>query len=120
MYLDAYPGINQLLAGLQHNYQLVALTNTNSIHNNVWPSKYADTLQYFEKVFSSHELKERKPAAAVYQAVLDYLRVKPSQTIFLDDSIENINGAGQLGIKTILVTSYAQMVADLQANGVVV
>ena len=117
LYLDTYRGIDNLLANLKQNYQLVALTNTNIIHSNVWKVKYVDTLRYFQKVFSSHELKERKPAAKAYQIVLDYLQVKPPQAVFLDDNIDNIKGADQLGIKTILVTSYEQMTAELQTIG---
>lgn len=117
LYLDTYRGIDTLLADLQQNYQLVALTNTNTIHSSVWKVKYGNTLRYFEKVFSSHELKERKPDAKAYQAVLDYLRVEPQQAVFLDDNIDNVRGADQLGIKTILVTSYEQMTAELRTIG---
>ncbi|AMJ65272.1 HAD family hydrolase [Hymenobacter sp. PAMC 26628] len=117
LYLDTYRGIDALLAKLKQHYQLVALTNTNSIHSGVWKIKYADTLRYFQKVFSSHELKERKPDAEAYQIVLDYLQVNPQQVVFLDDNIDNIKGADQLGIKTILVTSYEQMTAELRTIG---
>lgn len=117
LYLDTYRGIDNLLANLQERYQLVALTNTDSIHSNVWKIKYARTLRYFQKVFSSHELKARKPDAKAYQIVLDYLRVKPPEVVFLDDNLDNIKGADRLGIKTVLVTSTAQMTAELHAMG---
>lgn len=117
LYLDAYWGIDKLLVELKQNYQLFALTNTNSIHSAVWQIKYADTLQHFQKVFSSHELKERKPDKRAYQIVLDYLQVAPQQVIFLDDNSDNVKGAAQLGLKTMLVTSYEQMVAELRITG---
>ncbi|RZJ95318.1 MAG: HAD family phosphatase [Hymenobacter sp.] len=117
LYLATYPGINALLAQLKRQYQLVALTNTNSIHSPVWHQKYADTLRYFDRVFSSHELQVRKPEAPAYHRVLDYLQVRPAEVVFLDDNPDNIKGAAQLGIKTILVTSYDQMTAALQSLG---
>lgn len=117
LYLATYPGIDALLAQLKRHYQLVALTNTNSIHRPVWQLKYADTLRYFDHVFSSHELHARKPEAAAYQRVLDYLQVSPQQVVFLDDNLDNVKGAAQLGINAILVTSYAQMNAELHALG---
>jgi epoxide hydrolase-like predicted phosphatase len=117
VYLAAYPGIDALLAQLKKQYQLVALTNTNSIHSPVWHLKYADTLRYFDRVFSSHELYARKPEATAYHRVLDYLQVKPAEAVFLDDNLDNIKGAAQLGLKTILVTSYDQMRAELHALG---
>ena len=39
--------------------------------------KYADVLKHFEKIFSSHELKNRKPEGKTFQIVLDYLHLKP-------------------------------------------
>lgn len=117
VYLDTYSGIDNLLTDLKKNYKIVALTNTNIIHSKVWKMKYANTLQHFQKIFSSHELKERKPDTKAYQIVLDYLQVEPQRTVFLDDNIDNIKGADQLGIKTILVTSYDQMTDELRKIG---
>jgi putative hydrolase of the HAD superfamily len=114
LYLDPYDGINELLSNLKQQYRLVALTNTNRIHERVWEVRYRASLSHFEKVFSSHELKTRKPEKQAYQSVLDYLCVAPSRTIFLDDSQANIEAAAQLGIKAILVKSQEQMLADLR------
>lgn len=115
LYLATYSGIDGLLAQLKKQYQLVALTNTNCIHGPVWQLKYADTLRYFDRVFSSHELRARKPEAAAYHHVLDYLQVQPAEAIFLDDNQANVKGAAQLGLKTIWVTSYDQMTAALRS-----
>ena len=113
LYLDAYEGIDELLSNLKKRYRLVALTNTNSIHAQAWKTKYRVSLGHFDKVFCSHEIKTRKPEAQAYLNVLDYLGTKPQQTIFLDDSYANIEGAARLGIKSILVASQPQMHADL-------
>ena len=114
LYLDAYEGINELLGSLKNQYQLVALTNTNSIHARVWKVTYRESLSYFDEVFCSHELKTRKPEKQAYQCVLDYLGARPEQTIFLDDSQLNTAGATALGIETILVKSQPQMRTDLR------
>ena len=114
LYLDAYEGIDDLLISLKNKYQLVALTNTNSIHEQIWRIKYRENLRHFDKVFCSHELRARKPEEEAYQSVVDYLGSKPQHIIFLDDSYANIVGAARLGIKTILVESQRQMHADLR------
>lgn len=114
LYLDKYSGVDNLLAGLSKRYRLVALTNTNSIHNKAWRIKFVDTLKYFEKIFSSHELHARKPESKIYNMVLDYLNLEPAQTIFLDDNIDNITGAEKLGIPSILVQSYEQMIGEIK------
>lgn len=113
IYLDTYNGVDDLLVNLKSNYRLVALTNTNIIHNGVWKLKYAETLQHFEMIFSSHELRVRKPEKKFYRLVLDYLKLEPQEIIFLDDNIDNIKGAEELGIRTICVNSYEQMTREL-------
>ena len=114
LYLDVYDDIDNLLTELKSNYKLVALTNTNVIHHKIWRVKYADTLRHFEKIFSSHEIETRKPERKSYEIVLDYLKCRPTETIFLDDNLDNIQGAKKLGIETILVSSTEQMKHDLQ------
>ena len=112
--MNSFPGIKELLIKLRSNFRLVALTNTNVIHSKIWKTKFADTLKNFEKVFSSHEIRTRKPEATSYQTVLDYLSLKPQQTLFLDDNEEYINAAKKLGINTILVSSYNEMMQRLK------
>ncbi|OYU95363.1 MAG: hypothetical protein CFE21_09435 [Bacteroidetes bacterium B1(2017)] len=114
LYLDVYDEMDRLLMNLKPNYRLIGLTNTNAIHNTVWPLKYAETLQYFEKIFSSHELLTRKPERKIFEIALDYLNMKPEQTLFLDDNSDNINGAKDMGLNTLLVTSNVQMRIDLE------
>ena len=118
LYLDIYIDIDNLLISLKRNCKIVALTNTNEIHNNVWRAKYADTLRHFKKVFCSHEIGVRKPEEKSFKIVLDYLKCKPGETIFLDDNADNIKGADKLGIATLLVTSQVQMREQLLTNGV--
>ncbi len=117
LYKDPYKGIEELLKSLKQHYQIAALTNTNLIHQPVWKAKYAGILKHFEMVFSSPELKTRKPEKEAYQIVLDHFKVQPSQTLFLDDNPQNITGAKTLGIATILVNSPEQMFSDLRMLG---
>jgi epoxide hydrolase-like predicted phosphatase len=113
LFMDVFPGMEELLSGLKNNYRLIALTNTNSIHATVWRTKYAGAVAHFEKIFSSHELHTRKPEPKAYTLVLDYLRTKPGETIFLDDLRENTATAASLGMKTITVKSTQQMKKEL-------
>lgn len=117
LYLDVYEDIDDILVRLKPDYKLVALTNTNILHHNVWSVRYADTLRHFEKVFSSHEIGVRKPEEKSFEIVLNYVQWKPIETIFLDDSADNITGADKLGMATILVTSPTRMKEELRRHG---
>ena len=118
IYLEAVPGIKQLLQKLKQKYRLVALTNTNEIHAKKWGTMYASILNYFEKVFSSHEIHTRKPEQKAYNTVLNYLQLNPDEVIFLDDNTEYVQAASEMNIASIHVTSFKQMVEDLSKLGV--
>jgi putative hydrolase of the HAD superfamily len=45
----------------------------------------------------------RKPEARIYQAVLQEEGFSASDAVFFDDNVDNIEGANQLGITSILV-----------------
>ena len=55
----------------------------------------------FEKVYYSHEIGLRKPNADIFQYVLSDTGIDPDETMFIDDFIENIETARQLGFQTI-------------------
>jgi len=118
IYQDTIDGIDKLLKGLGQSYRVIALTNTNETHSKIWKEKYNETLSLFEKVFASHEIKTRKPEEGASQICLDYLKVPAERVVFLDDKVEYVEAALKLGIDSILVDSFEQMVADLEELGV--
>jgi len=118
LYGNLVPGIEQLLQNLKKRYRLVALTNTNEIHAKKWKILCASLLSCFEKVFSSHEIHARKPEQKVYKVVLSYLQLNPAEVIFLDDNYEYVHAASKLNITGIHVTSFRQMIEELNDHGV--
>lgn len=114
IYLDVFPGVNELLAALRKKYRIAALSNTNRLHEKRWRVQFASTLSHFEKIFASHDLRSRKPEEKCYRAVLDYLGAAPHETIFLDDVELNVRAAERLGMKTVHVVSPAQMMQTLK------
>lgn len=118
IYQDAINGIDGLLRNLKQSQRIIALTNTNETHANIWKEKYKKTLNHFEKVFSSHEIKTRKPEMSAFQMCINYLGLAPDKIVFLDDNPEYIEGAKKLGINGILVKSFDQMLIDLSNIGI--
>lgn len=118
IYLENLAGIEILLAGLSKDYKLAALSNTNVTHEKVWKGQYKDLLSPLEKVFGSHHLGAVKPEKIIYEKALSILDVTGEKTIFLDDKIENIEGAAQVGITGIVVESPKQMYDALNGLGV--
>ncbi|GJM28817.1 MAG: hydrolase [Cyclobacteriaceae bacterium] len=107
----------ELLSSLLPKFRTFALSNTNDIHAERFDSMIGQTIgnkgllnEYFEKVYFSHEMKMRKPDAEIYQAVLDEQRLVPAETLFIDDNLENINGASTLGIRTLHLQTPQQLI----------
>ena len=118
IYGEPTEGIEELLDSLKANgYRLVALSNTNDAHYRVWIHKYAHLIAHLEKVFCSHLLRSKKPEPEIYKAVLDYLQLPPNQCVFLDDRADNVQGAIDLGIHGISVSTPQQMRNDLRKLG---
>ncbi len=111
-------GAIQLLDALaRRGLRLVALTNTNVAHAEVWMSLYPEIVRRFERIFLSHELGSRKPEPQAYQAVLEYLALAPERTVFVDDREENVVAARELGMRGIVAAEMSSIVKGLEALG---
>ncbi|MBP6825481.1 MAG: HAD family phosphatase [Saprospiraceae bacterium] len=84
----------------QSGSRLLALTNWSNETFPVALSRY-DFLHWFEGIVVSGDEKTRKPFADIYQILLDRYEVEPSQAVFIDDSLKNVEGAEALGIRGI-------------------
>lgn len=54
----------------------------------------------FFKIFNSAEIGACKPDKKIYQHVIDHLGCKPSEILFVDDSLSHVQAAGELGMIT--------------------
>jgi putative hydrolase of the HAD superfamily len=52
----------------------------------------------FDQIIVSAEVKMVKPDPGIYQLALDQLDVEPQASVFIDDFIENIQGAEDVGM----------------------
>jgi len=98
----------KLLQNLKSKYRLFLLSNTNIIHYHKYNQDLKD--QYgielkslFEKVYYSFDMGMRKPDLEVFKYVIKDSNLKPIETLFVDDSVENIESANKLGLKTLFI-----------------
>lgn len=96
-----------MLPLLRKKYRLYLLSNTNEIHiqeflqrfEQTYPASHFDDL--FDGVYYSHRIGHRKPNAGAFEYILHKHHLIAEETLFIDDSINNIEAAMQLGIQTI-------------------
>lgn len=56
-----------------------------------------------DEIFISEIINEIKPDESFYKHILSVMNISPSEMLFLDDNMDNIEGAKKLGINTIKV-----------------
>lgn len=99
----------QILQQLQNQFDLFLLSNTNSIHEAAFTKSLEQThglssiALFFDKAYFSHRLGLRKPDTRSFEHILQKHQLNPSETLFIDDSIQHINAADSIGIKTIFL-----------------
>lgn len=96
------------LEKLRHTYRIYLISNTNPI---MWDSRIAEEFRkdghdinhYFDGMVTSFEAKSMKPDREIFDLVVSRYGIKPSETLFFDDSEANIEAANKLGFRTVLV-----------------
>ena len=94
-----------LLKKLKKKYRLFLLSNTNAIHIKAFGKiiQSADEENIFDAIFEhqyySSEMGMRKPNSDCFQSVLEKSSLDPFETLFIDDSIQHVQGARKLKIK---------------------
>lgn len=115
MLLDIPKQRVEMLDQLAKHQRLFLLSNTNALHIKSINAYVQENFQkagihaFFEKAYLSYEIKMAKPDLEIYNHVLQENQLDPSETLFVDDSADNIKGAEKAGIKGYFV----QQVNDL-------
>lgn len=107
--LDDIPlGRIQRIIQLRKKYKVYLITN---IYHDAWNhtlneihSKGYELNDIFDQAFLSYELMLAKPDPRIFKVVIDSTGILPQETLYFDDSRENIETGKQLGFQTQLVS----------------
>ncbi len=102
----------KLIKDLKQNHKIGICSNSESkfLHTILRVNKLTDL---FDSIVVSSEYGVTKPDAMIYKFALEQLSASPQETIFIDDNPENVQGAEQVGIKSILFTNTKELVIEL-------
>ena len=114
----------EMLTMLRPKYNLYLLSNTNELHME-WIHQYLQKKhgvadfekRYWDGVYYSHQVKDRKPHPSIYQYVIKNAPLDPSVTLFFDDMSDNLNAARELGFGTHLVKEKEEIAEFLKVEG---
>ncbi|WP_199141083.1 HAD family hydrolase [Pedobacter sp. ASV12] len=116
---------HQVLLDVKEKYRTFLLSNNNEIHYN-WIINYLrkefDIENYdnhFEKAYFSQHMKLRKPNVNIFEQVIRENNLNPSETLFIDDSPQHIEGAKKAGLNTLLMDVHPEKLRTfLQQHGI--
>ena len=98
-----YPDAEKVIKTLSRTHRLGIISDT-------WPSignqlSSLNVLQYFSFATYSFELSTFKPDRRMYLDALQKCGCDAKETVFIDDSPRNLEGAAELGITPVLIAS---------------
>jgi len=92
---------------LRKTFRIFLLSNTNSVHllklKDILDHTvgFNDFEQIFESTFYSHLIGKRKPDLECFHHVINEKNLIPYKTLFVDDSLVNVEGALKAGLKSV-------------------
>lgn len=105
---------------LSEKYNLYLLSNCNALHwevifdrlsqhngENIW--------NYFRQIFLSFRMHLEKPHKEIYEALVQEARIRPEETLFIDDRQDNVDGASEVGFN-VLRACGDQWIEELGVN----
>ena len=124
MLLDLPAGRLKILQDVKRHYRVFLLSNTNAIHLQAF-HRYLDEEgkkevfnSVFEKKFYSHEIGFRKPSLEAFEYVIRTANIIPQETLFIDDTLQHIQGGQQAGLQTFWLDRTQNMtLADIFIDG---
>ena len=111
------PGVHAIVEALDmRGVPLFAITNFSA---DFWPPFHEKERAFFDRfrdIVVSGEVKLLKPDPAIYWLALDRFRLRPAETLFVDDREINVEAALAVGMKAHLFTDAADLRARLEAE----
>lgn len=115
----------ELLKTLRNKYDKIFLfSNTNEIHIESVKNLFFKVLGYdvfstmFDKVYFSNEIHLRKPDVESFDFVVKDAEVEKKETLFIDDTSQNILGAEKSGLNAYLLDNN-QTLTEIFNKGII-
>jgi putative hydrolase of the HAD superfamily len=100
------------LRSLRKEYKVGLISNAwSGLRNYITGQGFADA---FDQMIISAEVGLKKPDAPIYALALEKLGVQPAEAVFVDDFIENVEGARAVGMQAIHFQQPEQALDELK------
>ena len=97
----------------QAGYKTGILSNFGDEARRHWTDTYP-FIEHFDALVISAEVGLMKPHPQIYHLAADSLGIAPAEAVFVDDFVENIEGAHRVGMPAIHFTGADGVIAQLE------
>ncbi len=108
-----------MLENVRKHYQTFLLSNTNAIHYPEYNASlqqkfgFSDLSALFNKQYLSYQVGMRKPDVQIFEFVLHENGLNPEETLFIDDTLQHVEGAKKAGLHAFHLDINSMDVIDL-------
>ncbi len=123
--VDSYLKFDSKLLGIvlklkESGYKTVLLSNTHaSFFEREVYVKYPDFKNLFDEIIISSDVGMIKPSKEIYLYALEKIKSKPEESLMIDDSFRNIEGAKAVGINGFVYSNLDSFLEYLRINNLI-
>jgi HAD superfamily hydrolase (TIGR01509 family) len=112
----AIPGIEDVLERVREKYRVAFLSNSNEVHAELIPRKFASVFRKEDRFIFSHRFRVAKPDPEIFRRALEVIGALPQHAVLIDDLIENVIAARGIGVKAYQFQDAATLLRELRAD----
>jgi len=105
--------VSSLVNHLGERYRLFLLSNTNEMHFECLQATFP-VIKNVKTAILSYKVRSRKPERAIYEHALNLGNVPAESVWYVDDRIEFVNAAAQLGIHAFQFQTTPKLIDEFQ------
>ncbi|MFX1322522.1 MAG: HAD family hydrolase [Promethearchaeota archaeon] len=99
----------------QNNIKLLCLSNVNSSHWHYLLEQNKEIVELFDELILSFEVHLTKPDPRLFKLAIQKAECKAEEIVFIDDGLNNIRSARELGINGIKFTNLENLINELKS-----
>lgn len=113
----AMPGAEELVERIRARYRVAFLSNSNEVHAELIPRNFGTLFRKDDRFIFSYRFKVAKPDPEIYHRALEVLGTLPQHAVFIDDLLENVLAARQIGMRAFQYVDTPTLVGELETEG---
>lgn len=100
------------------NFPIGILSSTCAAHWSFICRRFPVVDKYFGHRVLSYEARSMKPDPAIYHKAIEVANIAPGGIFFVDDRLDNVQGAWDCGIDAVLFEDTSRLVSQLAERGI--